>query len=46
MEPTCECDQPCCTWCDIHGDTGVVIDMEAHERAWVHYSVRDGVRVT
>lgn len=27
--PHCECDQICCTWCDIHGDTGVDIDATA-----------------
>lgn len=33
-EQRCECDQICCTWCDIHGDTGVDIDAIArdHER--------------
>lgn len=27
----CECDQICCTWCDVHGDTGVDIDAIARD---------------
>lgn len=21
-QPECECDEPCCQWCEIHGETG------------------------
>lgn len=33
MDSRCECDQVCCTWCEVHGDTGVDIDAiaRAHE---------------
>lgn len=26
--PECECDEPCCQWCEIHGDTGNRPDPE------------------
>lgn len=22
LDPVCECDQACCEWCELHGDTG------------------------
>ncbi|MBN7333087.1 hypothetical protein [Mycobacteroides abscessus] len=30
--PRCECDQVCCTWCSIHGDTG---DYEVRKAALI-----------
>ncbi len=31
MNGQCECDQICCTWCAVHGDTGVDIDAIARD---------------
>ncbi|MFZ2240590.1 MAG: hypothetical protein WAV90_13835 [Gordonia amarae] len=40
----CECDQLCCTWCAVHGDTGVDMDARcAEDEARFHVGLRVSV---
>ncbi|MGX9669945.1 hypothetical protein [Mycobacterium sp. HM-7] len=35
-QPECECVEPACQWCDIHGETGNRDDEDQDDTDWTH----------